>query len=158
MKIIAAMSENRVIGQGDGMPWDVPDEYQQYLEFVRGTTVLMGRRTFEIFGADTTADHIVVLSHTPRPVAGGAVCTNLQQALSTAAAYGKPIFSCGGASIYAQTIPLASEMLLSTIKGEHPGDTYFPEFNAFEWQVAEERDEEHYLFRRWVRRNQARNT
>ena len=154
MRIIAAMSESRVIGQGDGMPWDVPEEYEQYLELVRGATVLMGRRSYEIFGGDTTAAHVVVLSHSPRPVSRGVVCRNMTQALSTAAAFGKPIFSCGGAAVYAQTIPLATEMLLSTIKGDYTGDTYFPEFNAFDWQVAEERDEDRYLFRRWVRRGQ----
>lgn len=152
MRIIAAMSENRVIGQGDGMPWDVPEEYEQYLELTRDTTVLMGRRSFEIFGGDTTAAHLVVLSRSPQPVSGATVCPNLTAALDKAASFGLPIFSCGGASVYQQTIPLASEMLLSTIKGEYTGDTHFPEFNAFEWQVAEERDEERYLFRRWVRR------
>lgn len=152
MKIIAAMSETRVIGQGNGMPWDVPEEYEQYLEFVRGATALMGRRTFKIFGPDTSADHIVVLSHSPQPVNGATVCQNLTEALDAAKAFGKPIFSCGGAQIYEQTIPLATEMLLSTIKGDYEGDTYFPEFDAFEWKVAEERNEERYLFRRWVRR------
>lgn len=152
MKIIAAMSENRVIGQGDGMPWDVPDEYQQYLEFVRGNTVLMGRKSFEIFGPDTTAAHLVVLSHSPRPVSGAVVCQNLREALDAARSFGKPIFSCGGTNVYEQTIPLASEMLLSTIKGNYEGDRYFPEFDAREWRVADERDEEEYLFRRWVRR------
>ncbi|MCO6047386.1 dihydrofolate reductase [Aeoliella sp. ICT_H6.2] len=152
MKIIAAMSENRVIGQAAGMPWNVPEEYEQYLEFVRGATVLMGRRSFEIFGADVTAAHIVVLSHSSRPATGATVCQNLPEALDAAKAFGKPIFSCGGAEVYQQTIPLVTEMLLSTIKGEYEGDTYFPEFDAFEWKVAEERNEERYLFRRWVRR------
>lgn len=152
MKIIAAMSENRVIGQGDRMPWDVPEEYEQYLELIRGTTVIIGRRSYEIFGRDMTAAHVVVLSRSPQPVVGATVCQNLAQVLDAAMSYGKPIFSCGGASVYEQTIPLASEMLLSTIKGEYEGDTYFPEFDAFAWRVADERDEEQYLFRRWVRR------
>ena len=37
------MSENRVIGGGRGMPWYVPEEYEQYLRFVDGNTVIMGR-------------------------------------------------------------------------------------------------------------------
>lgn len=152
MKIIAAMSENRVIGQGNGMPWDVPEEYQQYLELTRGTVVLMGRRSYEIFGSESSAAHVVVLSHDPQPLPGATVCHDLAEALIAAAAFNKPIFSCGGASVYEQTIPLANEMLLSTIKGEYEGDTYFPDFDASEWRVAEERDEQRYVFRRWVRR------
>lgn len=152
MRIISAMSENRVIGQGAGMPWDVPEEYSQYLELTRGTTVLMGRKSFEIFGGESTAANLIVLSRSPQPLAGAIVCPNLPAALGAAAVFGLPIFSCGGASVYRQTIPLASEMLLSIIKGQYSGDAYFPTFDAFEWQVAEERDEERYLFRRWVRR------
>lgn len=152
MKIIAAMSEDRVIGQGNRIPWSVPEAYEQYLELTRGSTVLMGRRSYETIGVASTARHIVVLSRSPQPLAGAVVCRSLTSALDTAAAFGKPIFSCGGASVYEQTIPLATEMLLSTIKGDWKGDIYFPEFDAFEWQVAEERNEERYLFRRWVRR------
>ncbi|WP_425398266.1 dihydrofolate reductase [Aeoliella sp.] len=152
MKIIAAMSETRVIGHSDGMPWDVPEEFEHYVEFVRGATVLMGRPTYEIFGFDTPAAHFVVLSRSPQPAPGAVICQNLPEALDAAKAFGKPIYSCGGAQVYEQTIPLATEMLLSTIKGDYEGDTHFPEFDAFEWQVAEERNEERYLFRRWVRR------
>ena len=32
MIIIAAMSTDRLIGSGDGMPWSVPEEYRQYLD------------------------------------------------------------------------------------------------------------------------------
>ena len=31
MIIISAMSRDRVIGSGDGMPWSVPEEDQQFL-------------------------------------------------------------------------------------------------------------------------------
>ena len=29
--IISAMSSDRVIGSGNGMPWNVPEEYEQFL-------------------------------------------------------------------------------------------------------------------------------
>lgn len=151
MKIIAAMSDNRVIGQGDHMPWDVPEEYRQYLDFTRDATVLFGRRSYEIFGRESTAAHIVVVSRTLQAIDGGTVCPTLAEALAAATAIGRPIFSCGGASVYQQTIPLADELLLSTIHGNFEGDAYFPEFVTSNWRVAEERDEERYTFRRWVR-------
>lgn len=151
MKIIAAMSQNRVIGRGDGMPWDVPEEYEHYLQQIRGTTVIIGRKSYEIFGGDFTCDHVVVLSRSPQPLPKAEVCSNLPAALDIATAYGKPIFSCGGASVYQQTLPLASEMLLSTIQGDYRGDAYFPEFDKDEWHIAEEWEEPRYVFRRWVR-------
>jgi hypothetical protein len=30
------MSTDRVIGSGEGMPWDVPEEYAQFLRFIAG--------------------------------------------------------------------------------------------------------------------------
>ncbi|MEM6315510.1 MAG: dihydrofolate reductase, partial [Planctomycetota bacterium] len=60
--LIAAMSRDRVIGAGDGMPWDVPEEYAGYVETVRGATVVFGRRSYEIFGADLDDSELVVLT------------------------------------------------------------------------------------------------
>ena len=44
MVIIGAMSTDHVIGSGEGMPWDVPEEYAQFLRFIDGQTVIIGRR------------------------------------------------------------------------------------------------------------------
>ena len=44
MIVIGAMSTDRVIGNGDGMPWDVPEEYAHFLRLVDGQTIIIGRR------------------------------------------------------------------------------------------------------------------
>ena len=49
MIIIGAMAENRVIGSGDGMPWDVPEEYAHFQRLVDGQTIIIGRRSYRIF-------------------------------------------------------------------------------------------------------------
>ncbi|MEE3258297.1 MAG: dihydrofolate reductase [Candidatus Latescibacterota bacterium] len=73
MIIIPAMSKDRVIGSGDGMPWSVPEEYQQFLGFVEGQTVTMGRRSYEIFGPDLTSAHNIVVSRSGMAQEGGSV-------------------------------------------------------------------------------------
>ena len=40
MIIVGAMAENRVIGSGDGMPWDVPEEYAHFQQLVAGGTIM----------------------------------------------------------------------------------------------------------------------
>ena len=52
----------------------------------------------------------------------------------------------GGASIYAQTIPLAETMYLSCIKGAFVGDTKFPDFDEKDWHVAKREDHERFEF------------
>ena len=66
------------------------------------------------------------------------------RAVRVAESFGSTVFSAGGASIYAQTIPLADTMYLSYIKGRYTGDAYFPEFSDEEWAV--ERREDHPRF------------
>ena len=60
--IIAALGENRVIGKGDGLPWSIPGEYRHFLDTVRGATMIMGRRSYSIFGPDLSTAHNLVLS------------------------------------------------------------------------------------------------
>jgi dihydrofolate reductase len=46
MRAIAAMSRNRVIGNGDAIPWRIPDEFRWFRGKTYGGVVIMGRRTF----------------------------------------------------------------------------------------------------------------
>jgi dihydrofolate reductase len=155
MIIISAMSENRVIGNGDGMPWNVPEEYDQYLQFVTGNTVIMGRRTYEIFGTDLPASTtaIVVTRNTNLP--GVTTASSLNSALEMASRFETTVFVAGGGSIYERALPLAAEMYLSFIKGHFQGDTYFPEFCDDDWKIIEEREEPEFLFRRYQRQTTA---
>ena len=146
MILIAAMSKDRVIGSGDGMPWSVAEEYQQFLQFIGGQTVIMGRRSYEIFGPDLTSAHNIVVSRSGVDAEGIIVCSSLEDAVETAESFGKIVFSAGGATIYQQTMPLADTMYLSFIKGEFSGDTYFPEISEDEWEATERRDHEAFEF------------
>ena len=152
MIIISAMSENRVIGVGDGMPWDVPEEYQQYLDYVRGNTVILGRKSWEIFGADLTEAKAIVVSRSISKVDHALVADSLTAAIKLAEKNNGQTFVAGGSSIYEQAIPLADQMYLSTIKGHYDGDSFFPDFDSTQWDIAEERDHPNFVFRRYLRK------
>lgn len=152
MTIIAALSTDHLIGSGDGMPWEVPEEYQQFLDFIAGQTVIMGRRSFEIFGGDLTSAHALVVSRSASDLEGAIVCRSLDEACAQAAAFGKTVFSAGGATIYEQTLPRADRMYLSYIKGDFEGDTYFPAFDEAEWQVVRREEHPRFVFVAYARR------
>jgi dihydrofolate reductase len=143
MIIIGAMSSERVIGSGDGMPWDVPEEYAHFLRLIDGQTIIIGRRSYQIFGAGLTSAHTVVVSRSAS-LPGVSVVPSVDAALRVAGSFGTSVFSAGGASIYAQTLPHADTMFLSYIKGRFTGDAYFPEFSEAQWVV--ERREDHPRF------------
>jgi len=146
MILISAMSKDRFIGSGDGMPWSVPEEYEQFLRFVDGQAVVMGRKYFEIFGPDMKTTENFVITRSGDGIEGATVCGSIEDAVAKAEATGKTVFSAGGGSIYAQTIPLADTMYLSFIKGDFTGDTKFPEFDEDEWEVEKREDHADFEF------------
>ena len=148
--IIGAMSESRAIGKGEGMPWDIPEEYQHFVATVRHQAVIMGRRSYDIFGADFEADAYVVSRLAE--IDGVTVCSSIDAALDQARQLNKTIFVAGGRRIYLLGLPLATRMLLSTIKGDYEGDVYFPEFDESEWTIALEDDRGNYILRDWQRK------
>lgn len=150
--LISAMSFDRVIGTEDGMPWNVPEEYEQYLNFITGETVIMGRRSYEIFGNDLTSKNTFVISRNMRDGTGYRVFKNLDVALDRAKSMKEKIFVAGGASIYSQALPLANEMYLSIIKGNFKGIAYFPEYEKLEWEVVEHTIHTDFEFFRYTRK------
>ena len=152
MIIIAAMAENRVIGAGDGIPWDVPAEYEQYRRIITDQTVVMGRRSFEIFGKDLTSRYAVVVSRSGKEIEEAMVCGSLDEALAKARSLGRTVYINGGQSIYEQAISKVDQMYLSIVKGEYSGDAYCPEFDEGDWEIEERREHDAFEFRRYRRR------
>ena len=128
------------------MPWNVPDEYAHFLRFIEGQTVIIGRRSWMIFGADLTSAHNVVISRSVKELDGAVVVPSLETAVEVARGFGKTVFSAGGASIYGQTIPLADTMYLSFIKGQFDGEAFFPEFDQSEWNETRREDHPGFEF------------
>ena len=127
MIIISAMGRNRVIGSGDGMPWDVPEEYQHFLDTTRDQTIIIGRKSFEIFGPTLNCSHCIVLSRSDQKIENASVAHNFDDATKQAAETGCDVYVAGGASIYAMAIQKADRMLLSYIEGNFEGEAFFPE-------------------------------
>lgn len=137
MNIIAAVSENRVIGGFEGQPWNLPEERQQLFGLVEGQVVILGRRGYELGGNELPSYRTLVLSRSVTELPGATVCATLEEALREAWGAGRKIFCAGGSSLFEQTLPLAERLYLSTIKGSFEGEFQFPEMVAGEW--AEER-------------------
>ncbi len=152
--LISAMSRTRVIGKGDGLPWQLPQEYAHFLAQVRGHPILLGRRSYEIFGPDLTESPLLVVSRSLQLPAGdrARACPSLESALQQAATLGERVFVGGGAGIYAQTLPLASALYLSVVEGDYSGDTYFPEIDEQRWCITRRVAHPGFEFRVYQRR------
>ena len=131
LQTIAATSANRVIGREGTIPWHIPEDFKWFKGKTLGHAVLMGRKTYESLGRPLPGRLNIVLSG-KGPIPG--VLTIPSLAGFEPAKFEQQIFVIGGAQIYAQTLPLCSDLFLSVLPREVEGDTFFPEFESrFEW-------------------------
>jgi len=138
VSLIAAMTEDRVIGQGNTLPWDLPEDLQIFKKLTVGNTVIMGRKTFDSIGKPLPERFNIVLSRELGQGPGVQICPNFSEGLISAAKHQKPIFIIGGAELYRKALPIASEMHISWIEQKVPGDVFFPDFDLSEWTVLQE--------------------
>ena len=52
---LVAMSNNRVIGVNNDLPWKLSADLKHFKEYTIGKPILMGRKTFESIGRPTAA-------------------------------------------------------------------------------------------------------
>jgi dihydrofolate reductase len=89
MRAIAAMSKNRVIGNGSSIPWRIPDEFKWFRRMTLNGVVIMGRRTFESLPKPLEQRVNVVLTRHPRKMlADESVQEQLKHAVVGSAARG----------------------------------------------------------------------
>lgn len=65
-KAIAAMSENRVIGMANQIPWHLPEDFKWFKKMTLGNIVVMGRKTFESLGKPLANRTTLILTRHPR--------------------------------------------------------------------------------------------
>ncbi|HVY71300.1 MAG TPA: dihydrofolate reductase [Verrucomicrobiae bacterium] len=138
-KAIAAMSLNRVIGNGNQIPWHIPEDFKWFKQMTLHQTIVMGRKTFDSIGRPLPQRTTIVLSRSAKEIPGVQMARDLAEIdLSSET---REVFICGGAQIYEQALPQCSDLYLTLVKREVAGDTFFPPFEDCFEQVAVLRDE-----------------
>ncbi len=149
-KAIAAMSENRVIGQGNTIPWHLPEDFKWFKQTTTGHIIVMGRKTYESIGRLLPNRTTIILSRSDFVVPGAIMLKDL--AALQPATDGRETFICGGAEIYRQALPLCSDLYLTLVKRTVEGDAFFPPFEA-EFELAETlRDTPEFTIRHYRRK------
>ncbi len=138
-KAIAAMTENRVIGRGLEIPWHLPEDFRWFKETTQGHVVVMGRKTFESIGRPLPNRESIIVSRSGFSYPGVRTVSSLREIDVHADA--RDVFIAGGAQIYADALPLCSDLYLTHIKRVvEDGDIFFPPFEEEFRAVATLRD------------------
>lgn len=139
---IAALTRNRVIGQGNGLPWRLPGDLKFFKATTLGKPVVMGRKTFQSIGRPLPGRPNIVVTRDPGFVAEGVhIARDIDTALDLAATLARAsgaeeVMVIGGAEIYAQALPRLDRLYLTRIDAELEGDAHFPEIEPRAWREA----------------------
>jgi len=135
--IIAAMTENGVIGKDNALPWSLKADMAHFKELTMGCPCIMGRKTWESLPKRPLPGRLnIVISRSlaARDAPGATVLPSLQEAVRHCARWHKKIFICGGASIYRESLSLAHKIELTVIHRQYEGDAFFPKIDAARWR------------------------
>lgn len=156
LTLVAAVADNGVIGADGSIPWRIPADFAHFKALTLGHVLVMGRATYESIGRPLPGRTTIVLTRDPSWSAEGVVvATTLDSALELAAGIDDEVFVVGGASVYAEALPVADAQVLTEVHLSPQGDTYYPDFDRVAW--IEERREPHldgevpYEFVWWAR-------
>jgi dihydrofolate reductase len=119
-----------VIGRDNRIPWQLPEDMAHFKALTTGSTVIMGRKTWDSLPPKfrpLPGRRNVVLSRSSSWSAPGAErAASLQQALLKCAADTADVWVMGGAEIYAQALPLAERAVVTDIDACFEGDAFAP--------------------------------
>ena len=128
ISMIAAVGRNLELGKGNNLIWHFKEDMKFFKETTTGSSVIMGRKTFESLPkALPNRKNIVITNNRDYVADGGYVVNSIEKALELA---GDNAFIIGGGNIYSQFLPLAEKLYLTEIEDEcADADTYFPQFD-----------------------------
>ena len=137
IKIIVAMSKNRVIGMDNSLIWHLPNDMKNFKKLTTGHAVVMGRKTYQSIGKPLPYRRNIIITRDPDfEVEGCEVVNSLEEALLLCFSN---CFIIGGGEIYKQSLPIAHQIYMTQIDEEFEGDTTFPELDK-SWYVSKKED------------------
>ncbi|MDA8614820.1 dihydrofolate reductase [Alphaproteobacteria bacterium] len=146
MTAVVAMAENRVIGDGKGLIWHIPDDLKRVKTLTMGCPLIMGRKTWDSIGRPLPGRASIVMTRDADWAADGAIRVATMTAAIAAArdwieatAEARPeIILFGGGEIYAQGLDYCHRVERTVIKIAADGGkdaAFFPDLPADQWDI-----------------------
>ena len=160
ISIIAAVARNMAIGRGNEPIYWLPNDLRRFKALTTGHTIIMGRRTFQSLPKGALPNRRnIVLTRSGKEFPGAETYSSLREALDSCLP-SEEVFVIGGATVYAEALPLADSLCLTEVDVEPEGaDAFFPQVSSDLWKVSSReehgKDEKHdytYTFTDYIRR------
>ena len=136
--IIAAASENNVIGKDNKLIWHLSDDLKHFKELTKGHHVIMGRKTFESMPkALPNRTNVVITRNKNYTAENITVVDSLELALKVCKDDPQP-FIIGGGEIYRIGLKYAKRIELTRVYHNFEGDTTFPQIDKNLWKEVKD--------------------
>ena len=133
--LIWAQARDRVIGASGGLPWHLLEDLKLFRMLTTGSTVVMGRRTWESlperFRPLPGRTNVVLTSDPHWSAEGARRAGSVAEVLDD----GGPLWVIGGGAVYAAFLPHADRLVVTDVDVAVDGDTWAPAIGA-EWRLA----------------------
>ena len=126
VRMVWAQAAGGVIGADGALPWHLPEDLRLFRALPLGSTVVMGRRTWESLPPrfrPLPGRRNVVLSSTLDPAEPGA---EVARSVADVLARDDDLWVIGGGTLYGSFLPHAEEVVVTEVDAQLPGDTWAP--------------------------------
>lgn len=164
ISLIAAMTEDRLIGINNQLPWKLPADLAWFKKHTLNKPIVMGRKTWESlpFRPLPGRDNIIITRNQNYQaknkkndlVPDAIICSSIDNVIDYARGKDhEELMFIGGATLYEQVLDKADCLYLTLVKGQFEGDAWFPEINFSNWQeeytqdnIPDEKNQHYYRF------------
>lgn len=139
LSCVVAVAANGVIGQGNQLPWHLPDDLRRFKALTLGKPMIMGRKTYDSIGRPLPGRlNIVVSRQAGLTIEGCVVVDSLSRAMA-AAGNAPEVALIGGAELFVLALPAVQVIHLTRVDANVPGDVLFPALDPDDWdeQIVE---------------------
>ncbi len=134
IQIVVARADDGTIGDKGSIPWSIPEDLKNFKELTSGTTLVMGRKTFESLpGLLPGRRHVVLTRNKLWKVPGVDIASSLEEVLSITKE--ETLSIIGGAEVIRLFEPLADIYYLTQVHKNPNGDTKLEYPNLENWKI-----------------------
>lgn len=144
LSIIVAKAKNNVIGGNNKLLWHISDDLKRFKQITSGSTIIMGRKTFESLpGVLPNRKHIILTNSVDYSVDSQnvEVIHNLSDIINLWKNSEEEVFVIGGGEIYKSLLPHCNKLYLTIVDKDFDGDTFFPEISLDQWKIEFESED-----------------
>ena len=137
--LIVAVSNNNVIGFKQDIPWRLSVDLQRFKKITWGSTLLMGRKTFDSLGQKPLPGrNNWVLTRQKLDAPSVCVFNTWQNMLEAALHEKSGWFVIGGSSLYELALPYVNKLYITWVNADIKGDVFFPNIDLANWFCIQE--------------------